>query len=117
MKNIPALASFIELDCKVSVYVPSTKDVNIPIDNRKEVEGVLKMLSHAFGGATSTDAIGAWVSASGLVRERTTIVFAYCNSDQLKSNITYVINYCEALKSSLGQEAIALEVNNKLYFI
>lgn len=118
MKKLSKLVNLVKLDCKVSIYVPATTGVNTPIDNREQVDRALKLLSSLFGGATSTDALGAWVTTTGdLVKEKTTLVFAYCNTSKLKKGIDNVITFCEGLKSDLGHEAVALEVNGDLYFI
>lgn len=70
------------------------------------------------GGATSTDAAGYWLSNSaGLVREKSTMIFAYCSEADLEKHIDHVVEYCEKLKAELKQDAIALELNGKMYFI
>lgn len=103
---------------KISVYVPSTKnDENgaTHIDNAKYVEDIAKILSDTFGGATASDALGFWVSKErGLEKERTTLVFAFAES--LK-DIDRVIEWCEDLKVELGQDNVALEIDNQMYLI
>ena len=54
-----------DLDSKVSIYVPSTVNVNEPVDNKQQVIAVIRQLSTMFGGATVSDAVGGWVSESG----------------------------------------------------
>ena len=112
------LQNLFKLDCKVSIYVPSTKDINKEINNTPYIDKALKLLSQMFGGATSTAALGAWVTDTGkLVKEKTTLVYAYSDSNKLQDNIATVIEFCETLKTELTQEAIALEINGELYFI
>ena len=112
------LKNLIKLGCKVSVYVPATIDIDCQVDNSKYVEETGKILSECFGGATSTKCVGMWVSDSkGLIKENTTLVFAYCTSEQLESSIDTVIDYCINLKNKLRQDAVALEVNGEMYFI
>ena len=112
------LKNLIKLGCKVAVYVPSTVNINCQIDNSKYVEETGKILSENFGGATSTKCVGVWRSnKEGLVEENTTLVFAYCSTEQLEKNIDAVIDYCISLKNELKQESIALEVNGEMYFI
>jgi hypothetical protein len=112
------LANLIELSSSVQVYVPSTCNVDQKIDNSEKVNSVLSELSSLFGGSTSFEAIGCWKSSSlGLVKEHITICKSYCTESQLQQNIEKVISICEELKVSMSQEAISLEVNNKLYFI
>lgn len=117
MKNA-RLEKLFTLSHKVTVYVPATKnDENgaHPIDNGKFVNQIAEILSNAFGGATSTDAIGYWVSDKrGLERENTRLVFAYAESLE---KIDVVIDWCEWLKDELKQDNIALEIDNQMYFI
>lgn len=112
------LKNLIKLSSKVAIYVPSTVSVNHKIDNDEFVERTGKLLSNYFGGATSTKCVGMWMSSTeGLVKEGTTLVFAYCTSEQLEENIDAIIDYCINLKNELKQDAIALEVNGEMYFI
>ena len=112
------LKNMIKLGCKVSVYVPSTTDINIKTDNSEQVAKTAEMLSSKFGGATATKALGLWMSDSqGLVREEVTIVYAYCTSEQLELHADDVVTYCENLRDEMKQEAVSLEINGELYFI
>ena len=54
-----------DLDCKVSIYVPSTVEVNKEVDNKEQVKRVITELSQMFGGATATEAVGGWVCDNG----------------------------------------------------
>ena len=112
------LKNLIKLGCKVAVYVPATTNINNKIDNSKYVEKTGGFLSECFGGATSTKCVGMWMSnTEGLIKEKTTLVFSYCTTEQLEKNIDAVIDYCISLKNELKQESIALEVNGEMYFI
>lgn len=107
-----------KLSSKVTVYVPSTKNINIEVDTSEWVEAVATLLSNCFGGATSTEALGYWTSPqAGLVKEKSTMVFAYCSDNDLQEHIEDVIELCEAMKKELSQDAIALEINGDMYFI
>jgi hypothetical protein len=111
------LTNLIELSSNVKIYVPSTTGVFVQTDTTKYVDKTLAMLSDKFGGSTSYDAVGCWNSETGLVKEKVTVCESYCNTDGLEKNIDDIIAYCDVLKEDLTQEAIALEVNNKLYLI
>lgn len=103
------LAFKYDLDCKVSIYVPSTMDVNKPVDNTEKVLEIIKELSTTFGG---------WVAQSGeVVTEKVTIVYAFCSSEQLVENINTVYDICLDLKKSMKQEAITLEINGQVKFV
>ena len=112
------LKNLIELGSKIAVYVPSTFSVSEKIDSTEKVEKTLEFLSGKFGGATSTKAIGSQLSnTEGLIKEQVTVCYSFTTSDVLENEIENVLNYCEKLKSDMEQEAISLEINNKLYLI
>ena len=112
------LENLFTLNHKVTVYVPATDNnggMAKHIDNAKYVDRIAALMSNTFGGATSTPAIGYWMSDSrGLEKESTTIVFAYAET---LDEIDRVIDECEKLKRELNQDTVALEVDNKMYFI
>ena len=112
------LNKLFKLSNKVSVYIPATCDVNTIIDNEKYVDEALTILSNCFGGATRINTCGAWVSDQlGLVKENTTLIYSNASDEDLKNKIDNVLDFCERLKTELKQEAIALEINNEMYFI
>ena len=112
------LQNCFKLGSKVTIYVPATNNVNEEIDNEKYVKVVAEKMSVWFGGATSTPARGYWVSTSaGLVKEDTTIVFAYTDTENLQNSIDRVVDLCEWLKAEMAQESVALEINGEMYFI
>ena len=118
MDKLKILKNCIELSSSIKIYIPSTIDIDKEIDNSKVVEETNIFLSQLFGGATSSKALGAWVTANkNLVTEKVTLVFSYCTETQLQENIETVYTYCVKMKKDLLQESIALEVNNKLYLI
>ncbi len=112
------LKNIIKLSSKIAIFVPSTIDIDKKADTSMIVDNTLKLLASLYGGSTCSNSIGTWVSTSGeLVKERIKYVYAYCTTEQLDASVDQVIDYCENLKKELGQEAIALEINNELYFI
>lgn len=112
------LANLIPLRSKVTVYVPSTVNVNEAIDNSAQVERVARLLSECFGGATASPVSGYWVAADkSLVIEHTTMVFAFCDTASAEKYIDDVVRLCVSLKHEMGQEAIAMEYNGEMYFI
>jgi hypothetical protein len=113
-----SLKNCVKLSSRITVYVPATHAINQQVDNRAQVDHVASVLSECFGGATSTPAIGYWMSSNnGLVRENTTVVFSYATESALKANIEKIISLCEELKDSMKQESVALDVNGEMYFI
>lgn len=99
---------------RVAIYVPGTNGVNTAADNARYVRMAAALLSDAFGGATATPAVGYWMSESaGLVAEATTVVYAYATNTALDD----VIDFCDGMKTELHQEAIALAIDDSMYFI
>ncbi len=116
--NNATLKQCLKLSSKVTVYVPATNGVDTAADNTEQVKATAALLSECFGGATSTPALGYWLSpVAGLVAENTTVVFAYASDADLQQNIGRVVEHCEKLKADMGQEAVALEINGDMYFI
>lgn len=112
------LENLFKLSSKVTVIVPATKNVNEEIDNTPYVDKVASLLSDLFGGATAATTLGYWKSPTlGLVKEKSTTVFSYCNQADLESHIDKVIDLCSQLKIELTQDAIAIEINGEMYFI
>ena len=65
------LKAIFSLKSKITVYIPATVNINETIDNTEFVNKAATLLSECFGGATSTEALGYWVSdTAGLVKER-----------------------------------------------
>ena len=57
--------SFFDLNTKVSIYVPSTMNVNEQIDNTKYRTEVQNKLSVLFGGATTSTVLGSYICEDG----------------------------------------------------
>lgn len=118
MKENMKLKNAFQLRSRLTVYVPSTMDVNVQIDTSAYVDKTAELMSKCFGGSSSTPALGYWVSDTmGLVKEKTTLVFSNCNDSDLDEKLDLVIEWCEIMKKELNQEAIALELNGIMYFI
>lgn len=112
------LKNCVKLRSQVKIYVPSTYSVDNEIDNSEYVDRTLTFLSKCFQGATCSEALGAWVTASGnLIKEKVSMCFSFANQEDLNKNIDSIYDYCLNLKLELKQEMIALELNGELYFI
>lgn len=112
------LKNCIKLSSRITIYVPATINASEQTDNSAQVDKTASFLAGCFGGATSSPAIGYWLSpVHGLIRENTTIVFAYADQSALEQNVNALVEYCEQLKESMQQESIALEINGEMYFI
>ena len=107
-----------KLNNKISIYIPSTINVNQKTDNTKQVNNTCVFLSGLFGGCTSVNTSGCWIdSRNQLIKEDITIVYSFCDNIQFLRNRKKVIAYCKKLCNEMLQECVSLEINNKLYFI
>ncbi|MCC6614112.1 MAG: cyclic nucleotide-binding domain-containing protein [Anaerolineae bacterium] len=103
---------------QVSIYIPTTLDVNQEADTTAFVERTLAFLGQRFGGATTNQARGVWNSAdAGLVGENIHIVRSYGTQADVDRYLPEILDYMEQLKIALRQEAMALEINHKLMLI
>lgn len=112
------LADRLERTNNIAMYIPTTVDVDKQIDTTLYVEKTLKFFGERFGGATSKQAQGVWNSEHvGLVGETVFIVNSYVTQADLNKYLDEVIDYVKEIKVELKQEAMALEVNQKLTLI
>lgn len=103
---------------QISVYIPTTVAVNKKIDARNYVSRTLSFLGERFGGATCSQADGIWNSdKAGLVNEVVHIVITHTTEDDLNQHMDEVIEFVRNIKNELTQEAMALEINQKLILI
>ena len=115
---VHALADRLGRTNQISVFIPTTVDVNKAIDTRAYVDETLALLGRFFGGATSSQAEGVWNSEEvGLVGETVYIVRSYATKLALNNHLSEVLLFVEHLKEELSQEAMAVEVNQKLMLI
>lgn len=118
MKMDSVLASAVKLSSRVAVYVPGTNGVDTCADNSAVVDRVAAALSAMFGGATASAASGYWLSDSvGLVKEATTIVYAFADPAALELHLGDVVTIAQEIKRELRQEAVSLELDGSLYLI
>jgi CRP-like cAMP-binding protein len=103
---------------QVSVYIPTTIDVDRAVDTSSYVQRTLAFLGERFGGATTNQARGVWNSNdAGLVGEDIHIVRSYATQDALDQHLHAILEFVEGLKVELRQEAMAVEINQKLMLI
>ena len=108
------------LTAKYAVYVPGTKNVDHPLatDERREwTLAVIEKMSYVFGGATSQEALGGWISESGqLVVENVAIVYSYAPAKTAEYE-SHVRNIAAWLAAELNQEAVSVETPDGMDFV
>ena len=103
---------------QISVFIPTTINIDEPFDSSIYVEKAMLFLGEKFGGATSSQARGVWNSdESGMVNELVHLVVSYTTEDDLNRFANEVIEFIKGLKQELNQEAMALEINKKLILV
>ena len=108
-------AGAVELSQRVALYVPGTQGPDTATDNAAQVERVAAEFSRMFGGATSQESTGFWMSdTAGLVREKTTIVYAACTAEQLRDHLPDILTLAQQIKQDM---AVSVEINGTLYII
>ena len=97
-----------------SIFVPSTVNVDNAIDNKAIVSSVMKQLAGRFGGATSQECNGAYVSDAGeLIVESVTRVFCYAT--EYRSLFDAVSQIASELCVEMSQECVLFDVDNVGY--
>jgi CRP-like cAMP-binding protein len=115
---IETLIDRIDRSHQLVLYIPTTIAVDQAFDTTTYVERTLAFLGERFGGATSKPASGVWRSEmAGLVGETVYLVETYATDADLMMHLDAVVAYIKQLKRQLGQEAMALEVDQKLVLI
>jgi len=116
-----AVATFVDRlqrNNHIGIFIPTTFDVNNYFDTTPYIDRTLSFLGERFGGATSEEAKGIWNSEEiGLVGEKLYKVHTYATSDDLKKFLDEVVDYVREIKAELKQEAMAMEINQKLTLI
>ena len=102
----------------LGIFIPTTFDVNVYVDTSPYIDKTLSFLGERFGGATSEEAKGIWNSEDiGLVGEKLFKVHTYATSNDIKKYLDEVVEYVRQIKSELRQEAMAIEINQKLTLV
>ena len=106
-----------KLQEKASIYVPSTYALNVKIVNDKFVQKIEKEMATIFGGSTTMETSGNYVSEIGtLVKEKINVVYSFTEKIG-NAEIDKLVQLCEYLKREMKQESVALEINGSMYFV
>ena len=108
----------LERSNSIGMFIPTTVDANTEMDTETYKEDALNFMAEKFGGATCKVGNGVWNSESlGLIGEMVYIIHSYITQSDLDSHLDDVLDYLRKIKYELKQEAMALEINNKLTLI
>jgi hypothetical protein len=119
--DIPNSDKMFHLPYEIAVYVPSTKDVDKNItasELRARVKEVEKYLAETFGGFTSAEKVGGYLSSkSSIITEKVVPVTAFATRDSFRENKSKLINKMSVWAKMWGQEAIGFEFEGDLYYV
>ncbi len=115
---VEAFVDRLQRNNQIAVFIPTTYEVNKPVDTTRYIDETLAFLGKRFGGATSEEVKGIWNSNEiGLVGERLFKVHTYATAGDLQKELNDVIEYVSGMKEDLKQEAMAIEINQRLTLI
>jgi len=119
--GIPNADKMFHLPYEIAVYVPSTKDVDKTItatELRARVKEVEKYLAETFGGFTSSEKVGGYLSSkSSIITEKVVPVTAFSSLNDFTANKSKLINKMSVWAKKWGQEAIGFEFEGDLYYV
>ena len=119
--EIPNADKMFHLPFELAVYVPSTTNVSDSISTtemRKRVKETETYLAETFGGFTSSEKIGGYLSSkSTIVTEKVVPVTAFCSMEDFRKNKNKLINKLSVWAKAWGQEAIGFEFEGDLYYV
>jgi hypothetical protein len=119
--GIPNADKMFHLPYEIAVYVPSTKDVDKTItatELRARVKEVEKYLAETFGGFTSSEKVGGYLSSkSAIVTEKVVPVTTFSSLNDFTVNKSKLINKMSVWAKKWGQEAIGFEFEGDLYYV
>ena len=105
---------------KISIYVPSTIDVNKVNSNyeNKTKETIKKQQENNNKNVTRYNTQGAWKSENGeIVYEDINILTINANEDNFENTLNYFISLAKQFKKDLSQEGISIGINEGLLII
>ncbi|WP_437191370.1 hypothetical protein [Planctomicrobium sp. SH527] len=104
---------------KIALLIPSTINVFEPAAAELIALWIKRakfVFAEHFGGFTSHEAFGGWMTAQGLVEEPVTIVSSFTDENGL-DHLDEVRLLAEEMAMALSQEAVAIEIDSQMEFI
>lgn len=121
MGEIPHSEKMFHLPIEVSVYVPSTQDVDKVVSKSEmklRVDEVKKYLATLFGGFSSSSVEGGFLASDGkVVKENVERVVSFAPKGEFEKNKEALVQKASEWATKWGQEAIGLEHEGDLYYV
>ncbi len=103
---------------QIGVYIPATLEANPGANTRTHVDQTVEFLGKLFGTSpdypTSAETKG---KQAGMAGESIYIVQTYVTKSDMDQHLGALLEYVEKLKTTLGQEVVALEVNHNIMLV
>lgn len=122
MKQSSKFTQAFALTEKVEIVIPTTIGDRHIADNSLYVEQVMRTFAENFGGASSFEQQGAWVSEGTngkqgeLIVEKSTVVYAF--TDELTvERLNLVYDLAQETATVMLQEAVAVTINGVMHFV
>jgi hypothetical protein len=115
---VTGLVERLERTNSIGIFIPTTTEANQKANTQPQIDKTMEFMAKRFGGATCKVANGVWHSEKlGLIGEVVYIIHSYITQADMNRYLDEVVDFIKDLKNELAQEAMALEVNNKLTLI
>jgi hypothetical protein len=119
--EIPKANKMFHLPIELTVYVPSTKDVDKVISKsemNERVNEVKNYLGKTFGGFSASDVQGGFVASDGnIVNEDIIKVVSFAQKEDYEKNKEELVKKVTEWAEKWSQEAIGLEYEGDLYYV
>jgi len=115
-----SLQNLFALSINIKLFIPSTTEVDKDGSQLQTIyeKKALSLFSELFGGATSYGALGAWSSQqAGLVTEKIQIVESFASTEAVSTGFNSVLALAAEMKQVMGQESVAIQYQNVMYFV
>ena len=117
-QGAPLLGQTTEAPYEIKVYVPSTT-LDQPISDRdfkSRIEETQEKLSELFGGFTTVDASGGYLSQQdGVISEPIIVVSSWATVEDYQSRLDDLERFLKQKKDDWGQEVIGFEFENDFF--
>jgi hypothetical protein len=103
---------------QIGIFIPAQIETNLALDTMPFVDRTVGFLAQLFGTAPEYPSHFTPESVqSGTVAERIHIVQTYVTKSDIDRHLVDVLTFVEKLKTELGQEVMALEVNHNIMLV
>ncbi len=103
---------------RIGIFIPALVETNPTLKIQPFVDRALTFLRQLFGGAPDYPSHTMPESGqAGVAAERIHIIQTYVTKSDLDRHLVEVLAFVEAMKTELGQEAMALEVNHNIMLV